>query len=106
MATVTEPAVSGGADGAAPEPPNAARAPVERPREIGGWSADDLLSLAGSLAGSLALVWLLYERVFGVSGAVGFLVCWYLAFIGTYVGVSALGNPWVVVKDRLSGAVV
>jgi len=78
----------------------------DRPRELGGWDTDMTMSLWGSLVGSLALVWVLYEKVLAFSGSLGFVVCWYVAFLLMYAGVTKLGNPWVVVKDRLSGAVV
>src|SRR5205823_9938831 len=44
-------------------------------------TAADAGSLAGAAAGALGLVWLLYERILPFSGALGFWLCWYVAFL-------------------------
>jgi phosphate transport system permease protein len=87
--------------------PRRARAAVnEVPRDIGSKTLDDRLAYWGSLAGSFALVWLLYYQLLPFSGRVGFLILWWLGFLAMYAGVSAMANPGQVVKDRLAGAVV
>ncbi|MBV8960419.1 MAG: phosphate ABC transporter permease PstA [Actinobacteria bacterium] len=65
-----------------------------------------MASVVGAGVGSLALTWLLYLRVLPTSGAIGFAVAWYLAFLGVYVALSAFSNPGTVVADRLVAAVV
>jgi phosphate transport system permease protein len=78
----------------------------DQPRDIGTRTVDDFASLIGAAAGSLALVWLLFERILPAQGWLGFVICWYLAFLGLYAAVSSIANPWTVVVDRLaSGAV-
>jgi phosphate transport system permease protein len=60
----------------------------------------------GSLAGSGALVWIGYGDVLPFSGVVGFVLCWYVAFLVFYAAISALSHPRTTVVDRLAGAVV
>lgn len=79
---------------------------MDRPRKLQGRTFDDKASLLGSAAGSAALVWVLYERVFAFSGLLGFLVCWYVAFLGLYAVLTGMANPRTVVVDRIISAVV
>lgn len=85
-------------------PADAARA--DAPRQLQQYTLDDVLSLGGAVLGSLALVWIVYERLLPTSGGLGFLVCWYLAFLLLYAAVSSLSNPGPVVRDRVAAAVV
>ena len=80
--------------------------PDDRPRQLKSRTFDDLASLAGAAAGSLALVWVLYERVFTLSGTLGFIVSWYLGFLALYATVTAARNPRPLVVDRIMAAVV
>jgi phosphate transport system permease protein len=76
------------------------------PRSLARRTVDDVASLLGSAVSSLALAWLIYFQVLPWSGLVGFLVFWWLAFVATYAGVSALSNPRPVVVERTVSAVV
>ncbi|HTZ93783.1 MAG TPA: phosphate ABC transporter permease PstA [Streptosporangiaceae bacterium] len=78
----------------------------KRPRPVGARTADDRLALAGSLAGSLGLVFVTYDRLLPFSGPVGFFVCWYLVFMLCYLAVSAMAHPRQVVVDRLLAALI
>ena len=40
----------------------------DRPRKLQRRTLDDVASLAGAAIGSLALVWILFERVFALRG--------------------------------------
>ena len=80
--------------------------PVERPRPLHVRSLDDQASLIGSAAGSLALVWVLFERVLPFSGTLGFLLCWFVAFLGIYSAVTSVNYPLPMVIDRVAGAIV
>ncbi|OLB80002.1 MAG: phosphate ABC transporter, permease protein PstA [Actinobacteria bacterium 13_2_20CM_2_71_6] len=73
---------------------------------MGVRTLDDWASLGGAGLGSLALVWLLYERILPFSGPLGFIICWYVAFLGLYAAVSSVANPRVVVVDRLAAAAI
>lgn len=77
-----------------------------RPRPVRGRPVDDTISLVGAGLGSLGLVWVLYEKILPFTGTVGFLVCWYLAFLGIYAAISAVAHPRPVVIDRVMSAVV
>jgi phosphate transport system permease protein len=68
--------------------------------------ADDLRNLIGSGVASLATVWLLYYRVLPFSGIVGFLICWFTAFVAFYAGSTYFTTPGPAVKDRAATAVV
>ncbi|MCG6494774.1 phosphate ABC transporter permease PstA [Kitasatospora sp. A2-31] len=85
---------------AAVEPP----APEKRIR-LGGVTAEDALTLAGALTGSLGLDWMLYERVLPFSGAFGFLLCWYVLFLFGYLAIGRLQWGPLVVRDRLVSVV-
>ena len=81
--------------------------PVEKKLRLRGFTSAAAWSLAGSAAGALGLTWLLYEQVLPLSGALGFWLCWYVAFLGFYAVVTLLtaGNRQVV-TDRLVAVVV
>jgi len=79
---------------------------VERPRPLHVRSLDDNASLIGSAAGSLALVWVLFERVLPFSGTLGFVLCWFVAFLGIYSAVTAVTYPVPMVIDRVAAAIV
>jgi phosphate transport system permease protein len=64
------------------------------------------MSVLGSGLASLALVWLLYVRIFPTSGKLGFFLCWYVAFVGVYVLLTALVHPRPVVIDRMASVIV
>ena len=78
----------------------------DRPRTIHTRTADDVLSLLGSMLSSLALVWVVYERLIGLNGILGFLLCWFAAYLAIYATVTARTNPGTVVIDRLVSGVV
>jgi phosphate transport system permease protein len=78
----------------------------DRPRQLSQRTLDDTMSLFGSLLGSLALVWLLYERILPVQGVLGFVLTWYLLFLAMYAAVSAAANPWPVIADRIAAAIM
>jgi len=85
----------------------AAQLPAEdRPRPLRKRTTDDVLSVIGSLLGSAALVWLVYFEILPLSGLVGFIVCWYFAFLAMYAGVTSLSHTRPVVTSRLMGAAV
>ncbi|MGI8666065.1 MAG: phosphate ABC transporter permease PstA [Jatrophihabitans sp.] len=80
--------------------------PADQPRIVGGRTLDERASLLCSAAASLALVWLIYLGILAGSGLLGFLVCWWSAFLGLYALVSSLANPRPVVLDRVVAVVV
>ncbi|GAA1970718.1 phosphate ABC transporter permease PstA [Catenulispora subtropica] len=71
----------------------------------GAITAADAGSLAGAAAGSLGLVWLLYERILPFSGALGFWVCWYVAFLAFYWGIARTQWESRHVREKIATAV-
>jgi phosphate transport system permease protein len=72
------------------------------PRSLRTRTQDDVLCLLGSATASLAVVWLLFEQLLAWSGTLGFVVCWYFAFLGMYAAVTGLSHPPTVVLDRVA----
>ena len=79
---------------------------IPQARPLHQRSIDDNASLVGSAVGSLALVWLLYERVLPLSGTLGFVVCWFVAFLVIYSAVTSMSYPRPMVIDRVAQAIV
>ncbi|MCW2494721.1 phosphate ABC transporter permease PstA [Jatrophihabitans sp.] len=77
----------------------------DAPRDLSVRTADDNASLIGSVFASLALDWVIYEKILAFSGIVGFVICWWLLFTALYAGVTAIGNPLPVVIDRIAASV-
>lgn len=80
--------------------------PGDSPRVLVRHSLDDRLALLGAAVGSFSLVWVLYERVLPFSGLLGFVLCWYAAFLGLYAKLTAMSHPRPIVIDRVAQAVV
>ena len=74
---------------------------VRRPRRVRRLTPDDWLSLGGSIVSSGALVSVVYEHMLEWSGTLGFLVCWYGAFVGIYATVLRMANSRKIVIERL-----
>ncbi|MFB7472529.1 phosphate ABC transporter permease PstA [Kitasatospora sp. NPDC056184] len=95
---------AGTAPASAPTPAKTAP-PPERKIRIGGVTREDVLTILGALTGSLALDWILYERVMPFSGALGFLLCWYALFLAGYTLLGRLQWGPVLVRERLVSVV-
>jgi phosphate transport system permease protein len=74
---------------------------VYRPRTLHGRTREDNFTLGGAFVASLATTWLLYQHVLPLSGKVGFVIAWYLVFVGFYAGLTALTQPRAIVTDRV-----
>jgi phosphate transport system permease protein len=93
-------------DAAPPPPPPPPRRSEPRPqpvvpRRIRALTTEDVIALVGSLAASLALVFVGYLHILDFSGLIGFLICWYAAFMIIYAVVLSVTNPRFVVLERL-----
>ncbi len=74
-----------------------------RPRSF---HRSDALLLAAAAVASFALVWLIYTRLTPLSGAVGFVILWFGAFLGMYwLAVRELEGP-LIAKDRLMAVII
>jgi phosphate transport system permease protein len=109
MSTTLEPMEEFEADlgtASLPEPTPTSTERPDRPRAIGKRSSDDWFVLIGSMAASLAMVWLLYFHILPFSGPIGFVICWYLAFVVFYAGITATTQSRAVVTDRIASAAI
>ncbi|ACU76486.1 phosphate ABC transporter, inner membrane subunit PstA [Catenulispora acidiphila DSM 44928] len=70
----------------------------------GALTAADAGTLAGAAAGALGLVWLVYERIMPWSGALGFWLCWYAAFIVFYWGIARTQWEARHVREKIAAA--
>jgi phosphate transport system permease protein len=86
-------------------PAAAPRTPPARLR-LGGSDPELVMHLICAAAGALGLVWLVYEQLVPLTGAIGFWLCWYVAFLGLFAAVSATTLDRIGVVDRLVGALV
>jgi phosphate transport system permease protein len=97
---------------ASPSPPNTQPAtsavagpPPDVPRVVSATTTDYWFTLAGSLAGSFAFTWLLFH-ILPFSGDVGFIICWYLAYLAMFACVTSVKHSRPIVVDRLWTAIV
>lgn len=80
---------------------------ASRPRvRVGGASSELVLHVASAAFGSLALVWLMYQRLLPISGTIGFWLSWYAMFLVLLAAVSATTLDRMAVIDRIVGALV
>ncbi len=79
---------------------------ADEPLRLRRVTAEDVLTVIGAAFASLGLTWMLYERVLPLSGAFGFWLCWYLAFVVFYLAVAGLQWSRLVVRDRTIGVLV
>jgi phosphate transport system permease protein len=73
---------------------------------LGGADPELVRHLVSAAAGALALTWLVFERLVPMTGAIGFWLCWYAAFLSLFGCISATTLDRVGVTDRLVGALV
>jgi phosphate transport system permease protein len=71
------------------------------PRRIRSFTPEDRFAAVGSVLASLALVYVAYLHIFYFSGLLGFLLCWYVAYLVVYGVVVSLANPRPIVVERL-----
>ncbi|GAA1697849.1 phosphate ABC transporter permease PstA [Fodinicola feengrottensis] len=79
---------------------------AERRRALRGLRVADLGVLAGSAAAGLATGWLLFYRLTGMEGWLGFLLVSYLLFLAIYYFVCRDTLGKVVAGDRLVGVII
>jgi phosphate transport system permease protein len=59
-------------------------------------------TVTGAAAGSLGLVWLLYERVLPFTGVAGFWICWYVVFMILYLVMARMQWDQQEASNRLA----
>ncbi len=85
--------------------PRDVRRPPRKVR-IGGADPELVTHIVGAVVGALGLTWMIYERLLPMTGAIGFWICWYAAFLMLFAAMSATTLDRVGVTDRLVGALV
>ena len=76
------------------------------PRRTRDFGAQGLAMLAGSVLSSFAIVWIFFYELTLLSGAFGFIVCWYAVFLLLYGIVTSLTVDRSSAYDRLVTTVV
>lgn len=94
-------------------PPTVEAPPGERvPRRIGSplrprdFGLADAGVLAAALVSSFALIWVVFYQFTLLSGAFGFFLCWYAAFLGLYWMVTAQAIDRFAATDRVVSVVM
>lgn len=82
--------------------PTAVPRPAPQRIRLRAVTADETLPLFGAAAGAIALVWVLFERVLPLTGALGFWVLCYVVFLILYAAVTAMRSGRRAVTDRLA----
>ena len=87
-----------------PAPPRPRRLPSPiRPSSFG---TQDVMILVAAAVSSLCLVWIVFYQLTSLTGGFGFLVCWYVGFLGlTWFGTAQMIERQVA-TDRVVAVVV
>jgi phosphate transport system permease protein len=80
--------------------------PERRRVRIGGADPELATHVLSAAGGALGLVWLVYEQLVPMTGALGFWISWYAAFLVLLAAISATTLDRVGVVDRIVGALV
>ena len=88
-------------------PRRSSAATVAPPRRaIGGTSRQDAMALAGAAVSSLCTTMLLFGRLTSLSGQLGFVVVWFLIFLGIFAALLSLTEDRPAVVDRVMAALL
>ena len=66
----------------------------------------DVFALLGAAAASLALTALIFTTMTPFDGSIGFLVIWFLLFVGSYALLTIFDETAQAVRDRIAGVVI
>jgi phosphate transport system permease protein len=80
--------------------------PLPPPRRTRDFGAQGLALLAASALSSFAVVWVLFYQVTLLSGAFGFLICWYACFLAVFWVVTNQVVDRSAATDRVATTVV
>ncbi|MFG3658308.1 phosphate ABC transporter permease PstA [Streptomyces sp. NPDC047706] len=78
----------------------------ESRRNLSTLRATDVYAMLGAGAASLALTWLMFDRLLPFNGALGFVVIAYALFTGLYALVVSFDEDGPAVRDRVAAAVI
>ena len=83
-----------------------ARPATEVRREVRRKPLDDRLTLGVAVASSFSLTWMAFHFALFSGGLVGFVICWYIALLAMYAGLTAISQPRAIVADRVASTLV
>ncbi|SFC23483.1 phosphate ABC transporter permease PstA [Streptomyces aidingensis] len=108
MATTVPPGARAAASATTtlPVPPAPGTLPPQPRRRTGTRRATDVYALLGAAVAALCVTLLLFTRLTGFSGLIGFLVTAYLVFLALYLLLVSLEEDGPTVRDRLASVVV
>ncbi|MEZ3177601.1 phosphate ABC transporter permease PstA [Streptomyces pimonensis] len=86
--------------------PGARTALGQSRRNLSTLRATDVYALLGAAAASLALTWLMFDRLLPFNGALGFLAIAYALFLAVYALLVSFDEDGPAVRDRVAAAVV
>lgn len=78
----------------------------ESRRNLATLRATDVYAMLGAGAASLAITWLMFDRMLPFNGALGFVVIAYVFFIGLYALLVSFDEDGPAVRDRVAAAVI
>ncbi|GAA3858550.1 phosphate ABC transporter permease PstA [Streptomyces lacrimifluminis] len=78
----------------------------ESRRNLSTLRATDVYAMAGAAAASLAITWVMFDRLLPFNGVLGFLVIAYVLFMGLYALLVSFDEDGPAVRDRVAAAVV
>lgn len=80
--------------------------PIPAPRRVGRFGWDEVIPLLAAALSSLALVWIIFDQLTGLSGTPGFFLCWYAGFLTLYWLTTAELQNRQVASDRVISVTV
>lgn len=78
----------------------------ESRRNLATLRATDVYAMLGAGAASLAIAWLMFDRMLPFNGALGFVVIAYVLFIGLYALLVSFDEDGPAVRDRVAAAII
>lgn len=78
----------------------------ESRRNLATLRATDVYALLGAGAASLAITWLMFDRMLPFNGALGFVVIAYALFLGLYALLVSFDEDGPAVRDRVAAAII
>ncbi|MFG2945064.1 phosphate ABC transporter permease PstA [Streptomyces adustus] len=80
--------------------------PAQQRRNLSTLRATDVYAMVGAGAASLALTWVMFDRLLPFNGALGFLLVAYALFVGLYALLVSFDEDGPAVRDRVAAVVV
>jgi phosphate transport system permease protein len=80
---------------------------LDQPRSLrSAWDQDNVTASIAAALSSLALTWVVYERLTPLSGGLGFLVVWWIVFVATSFFIAWTRSDVLTARDHLARSLV